>query len=422
MIRHSARWPAMILFALVSSPALPASPVFAGGFPAVLDWSSGGGGCIVETPDSGCLIAVNNTALLGDGWITMVRMNGEADTLWTRDLELEGGIEAKCLLRLSGDEYILLADGDPFGTWKPHIFSLDGSGAVRWDKPLEVEGMNEVVRAFPVSDGLILGCTKMTKPGEPYRYDMRIVKTDFRGNVIFTEVYDKGKDEQLHSIAPTADGGCVTVGFSGVKGETYTPLILKTDARGKELWSKLMGDETPEKEIGEGILQDPEGNYLFTGYAVSASLGRQAYLVKLGPQGEVLWTQSYGGAGDDFGYRIFPFADGNHLIVGNGDYENDGRVTFWVVDGDGKQLFSTEASEDGFSTEMHDAVLCEDGACLVTGTYGPLDLDWLSPLVTRVDVQNRWMKDKTGRANRSHDRGSRRDRSGGTERRERKRN
>lgn len=411
----------MILTVLVFSSTLFPSPVLGRGFPAVLEWSHGVGGCIAETPDSGCMIAVNNTSLLGDGWITMVRMNGEADTLWTRDIELEGGVDAKCLLRMSGDEYILLADGDPFGAWRPHVYSLDESGAIRWDKPLDVDGMNEVVRAFPVSDGLILGCTKMTKPGEPYQYDMRVVKTDFQGNVVFTEVYDKGKQEQLHSIAPTADGGCVAVGFSGVKGETYTPLILKTDSRGKETWSRLMGDETPEKEIGEGILQDPEGNYLFTGYAVSASLGRQAYLVKLGPQGNVLWTKSYGGAGDDFGYRIFPYGDGNYLIVGNGDYSNDGRITFWVVDGSGTQLFSTESSEDGFSTEMLDAVLSEDGTCLVTGSYGPLDLDWLSPVVTRVDVRNRWMKDKEGRENRSHDRGSRRDRSGGTEKRERKR-
>jgi hypothetical protein len=85
-------------------------------------------------------------------------------------------------------------------------------------------------------------------------------------------------------------------------------LMIKIDANGDTLWTRIMGgirDDTFDK-----VLQAADGNYIFVGQ--TTSFGKQAttnvygyylYAVKINSNGDTLWTKTYGGINTDYAHN-----------------------------------------------------------------------------------------------------------------------
>ncbi len=60
-----------------------------------------------------------------------------------------------------------------------------------------------------------------------------------------------------------------------------------------------------------------DGGYIIVGtVSPGVSGGTDAYLVKVDATGNVAWSQSHGGSGDDKGYFVQPTLDGGYIVVG----------------------------------------------------------------------------------------------------------
>jgi hypothetical protein len=112
-----------------------------------------------------------------------------------------------------------------------------------------------------------------------------------------------------NSVLQTFDGGYIVAGwtFAEATGYAYRSWLLKTDARGNELWSRIYDDEgieaDPNFEGVTSIRQTGDGGFIAVG----------SRLFKTDESGEVEWVNN-----DIYGFSIDVTIDG-YIILGSFD-------------------------------------------------------------------------------------------------------
>ena len=197
-------------------------------------------------------------------------------------------------------------------------------------------------------------------------FDYWIVKVDANGNKLWDKTYGGDLEDDLRGgIIPTADGGYVMAGFSasGAFGEKTQASkgnrdfwVVKIDGFGNKLWDKTYGGD--QKEEPHAIYQTPDGGFLIGGLSESGISGDKTdrnrgssdyWLIKIDPDGTLLWDKTYGGDGAETIHDIERTVEGNYLLGGqSSSYASFERRTntfggydYWLVkiDPDGNLLW-----------------------------------------------------------------------------------
>lgn len=80
-------------------------------------------------------------------------------------------------------------------------------------------------------------------------------------------------------------------------------------------WFKVYGSRN--NDVGESLIQTPDGGYLLAGYSYyMVSGGADIYLVKTDEWGILEWEQAYGSYGDDWASCVKATADGGYILAG----------------------------------------------------------------------------------------------------------
>jgi hypothetical protein len=196
--------------------------------------------------------------------------------------------------------------------------------------PFEQEGQD----VLPMPDGgyLIAGYTTNSTQ---YDCNVYIIKTDAAGNLVWTKNYGGIRPDFPYHMIPTADGNYFLIGFSQSYSSGDADIyLLKINPSGDLIWSKTYGGSG--NDYGKDIIQTSDGNYLIVGWSNSPSMADQnANLIKIDPAGTVIWNKSYGGSNDDFGHSVQQCADGGFIMLGQ---------TFSYGAGGDAYLVKTDAS------------------------------------------------------------------------------
>lgn len=124
--------------------------------------------------------------------------------------------------------------------------------------------------------------------------------------------------------------------------------VVKLDANGQPVWGRVYGDAAAQEALGVAV--DGAGNVLVTGYfhgTVDFSGGAgpahtsqglaDAFVVKLSPGGDHLWSKTAGGALDQYGVAVAADGLGNAIVGGSFDGATDFGVaspaSFAALDG-----------------------------------------------------------------------------------------
>ncbi|RMG88550.1 MAG: hypothetical protein D6714_00520, partial [Bacteroidetes bacterium] len=169
-----------------------------------------------------------------------------------------------------------------------------------------------------------------------------------------------GEDDIANQIIETSDGHFVVVGqskssdgdLSGNSGEEDF-WVLKLDTLGQVVWQRNYGG--PGSDKAGSVAETPAGDYLVAGSSLSVggdvgnNYGEEdAWLVKLSPDGQILWEKNYGGSANENIEEVRVAQDGGILLIGysesnDGDVGgNNGDFDFWMVklDADGNLVWS----------------------------------------------------------------------------------
>jgi ribosomal protein S11 len=269
------------------------------------------------------------------------------------------------LIMLSPDVFV--ASYDPNGNvlWASSIKgnSFEGSAAIATDI-----GGNVLVTGYFTSVVLSLGNMVLVNTGNE---DVFVVKYDPNGIVLWANnasgnLWDEGRD-----IATDASGNVLVTGFFESSSLTFGSNILystglrdiflvKYDAGGNVLWAKNEG--TTDTEVGYSITTDVSDNILITGFFSSPQITfgtttltnagwDDIFIVKLDPNGSILWATAAGGNLWDEGLSIATDASSHILVTG---YFQSTAIAF------GSYTLINAGNVDGFVVKLSEITSSEE--------------------------------------------------------------
>jgi len=236
---------------------------------------------------------------------------------------------------------------------------------ITFQKTLGGTGDENAYSVKQTTDGgyIIVGETNSFTSGNK---DVYLVKTDVNGNYIWTKTYGGPDTEHGYSVQKTTDGGFIVTGTSfGVGGSDI--FLIKTDINGDTLWTKVYGGTT--YDVSSAVQQTTDGGYIVAGRTSDTGSGyADVYLIKMNPNGDVLWTKTFGGQDSEESTSVQQTTDGGYIITGYtlsfgaGDYD----IYLIKTDANGSLLWSKTIGEAGY--EVGNSVQqTSDGGYIVAG-------------------------------------------------------
>jgi hypothetical protein len=223
----------------------------------------------------------------------------------------------KSLIQTSGGGYAIAGYTSSFGAGETDVYvvKLDANGNLQWTTAIggpEIEEGNSLIQT---SDGgyAIAGFTESFGAG---KWDVYVVKLDANGNLHWTAtIGGKGWDAGT-SLIQTPDGGYAIAGLTSSFGAGETDVyVVKLDAHGNLQWTKTIGG--PGEEAGFSLIQTSDSGYAIAGHTKSFGAGgADVYVVKLDANGNLQWTKTIGGPGDEAGFSLIQTSDGSYTITG----------------------------------------------------------------------------------------------------------
>jgi hypothetical protein len=204
--------------------------------------------------------------------------------------------------------------------------------------------------------------------------DAYLINTDANGDTLWTKTYGGADWDYAYSVKQTSDGGFIVVGGSKSfsSGGDYDVYLIKTDANGDTLWTRTYGGT--DLEYGSSVQLTSDGGFIIIGVTMSFGAGdRDFYLLKIDANGDMIWTQTYGGIDSDEGYSVQLTSDGGYIIVGEtcSNGVPTGTADVWLIktEADGTLLWSQ--TYGGIYTDFGSSVqlTSDDGYIIAGGTW-----------------------------------------------------
>jgi PKD repeat protein len=138
-------------------------------------------------------------------------------------------------------------------------------------------------------------------------------------------------------------------------------LMIKVDPEGNEVWSHTFGGSG--SDIGAALCYSSSGGYFLCGYSNSYGAGEDdIYIIKTDASGNELWSQTYGSVKSETAHDIEVTSDGNLIIAGStGIYDIPGGA------GHNRDMYFLKIDEEG-------NVLAENEVWIITAQQGSYDM------------------------------------------------
>ena len=276
------------------------------------DW----GYSIQQTLDGGYIVA-GETQSFGVGWtdVYLIKTDANGDVIWTKTYGGSGGWDCGNSVQQTSDGgYIIVGYtySDITGYSDVYLIKTDANGNVEWTKTYGGGGEDCGNSVQQTSDGGYIIVGGITY----FDCDVYLIKTDANGNVEWTKTYGGSGEDCGNSVQQTSDGGYIIVGKTTSFGAgDYDVYLIKTDANGDVIWTKTYGGSG--EDCGNSVQQTSDGGYIIAGETWSFGAGASdVYLIKTDANGNVEWTKTYGGGGEDCGNSVQQTSDGGYIIAG----------------------------------------------------------------------------------------------------------
>jgi len=383
-----------VIDAFTTSPT-QGSPVWSRTFGGVeYEWAFS----VVPTIDGGFALAgYTMSSGAGNTDVWLVKTDSSGDQEWNRTYGNAGFDWASCLIQtcdggyaLAGSTYI--SDDLGYDFW---LVKTDASGNQEWNKTFGEAFHDYAASVVQTVDGgyAVAGIKDCLNNGgysiTAYRdiivlgnADAWLIKTDSSGNALWNKTYGSLYDDGAFSVVQTSDGGYALAGntYSFSAGNNTDFWLAKTDSCGEELWSKSFGGV--KDDFGYFVIQTCDGGYALSGITNSSGAGfEDVWLIKTDDDGNRLWDRTYGGALNDEAYFVMQTEDGGYALAGAA-YSVADVWDAWLIKTNtyGEVLWSQTYGGAG-DDQAISAILTGDGEFVLAGstnTFGAGGWDaWL---------------------------------------------
>jgi hypothetical protein len=216
-----------------------------------------------------------------------------------------------------------------------YLVKTSASGDTLWTRTYGGTGEDYGNSVQQTSDSgyIVAGYTNSFGAGNE---DVYLVKTSASGDALWTRTYGGTGEDYGNSVQQTSDSGYIVAGWTNSFGAGgHDIYLIKTNASGDTLWTRTYGGTGGDE--GYSVQQTSDGGYIIAGYTGSFGAGGwDVYLIKTNASGDTLWTSTYGGAYDDWGYSVGQTSDGGYIVAGFTDsWSGSWDVYLVKTDGNG---------------------------------------------------------------------------------------
>ncbi|MHC1774347.1 MAG: T9SS type A sorting domain-containing protein [Lentimicrobium sp.] len=166
-----------------------------------------------------------------------------------------------------------------------------------------------------------------------------VIKTDNNGNIIWSRTYKSGKTLRFNDVLTLPDKSCFLVGLNDSLGNDNCILVTKIDSLGQVLFSKTYKGNG--NESGNSIIHLSDSNYAIVGYSTTNDPLGDILVMKIDSAGNKIWSKSYdiiiNSYKNQIGYGIIENHRGEIVVCGSSkNYEfspgNEpwGPVVLWI--------------------------------------------------------------------------------------------
>jgi PGF-CTERM protein len=260
-----------------------------------------------------------------------------------------------------------------------YVAMLDRSGEPKWERTYGDSGTDQIHDVQQVEDGFLLVGTTTAESGD--QWNGWLLKIGPEGDEQWERSYSRQGDGSLRSIT-MSDGQLYVGGWQQDRGSAAA-WAMELDPDGERVWSETYDTlRSGTDEYVNSIFVD-DGELLMTGSILGGGPDpADAWVLKIGGEGEVKWDETYGGAKYDRVHDAVAAGDGGYVIAGRtasaGGDDQDGWL--FKIGPEGEQqwdrTYGTDRRDNFFG--IHDE---SDGGYVLSGikhVLGPQGADgWI---------------------------------------------
>ena len=318
--------------------------------------------------DGGYLIA-GSTRSYGSGETDayVIRVSAQGDTLWTRTLGGVGWESANAILGTSTNSWLVAGStsSSSSGPSDAFLFELDDSGNLIWSKTYGSGGPEGAQWLTRTSNGDVLLCGHSGSGGT----GMYLVRMTADGDTVWTRKTKLIGGSLVsmvgESVVETGDGSLLVLGDANDLSVCYYYL----DADGVAVASGTFnGLQNYVNRLH--VINVSAGGYLVTGTTATSGLALDAFAMRLDEDLNPLWTKRYGGTQSERIGCVVECSDGGFALLGRtwsfGPPENDSADVYLLkLDPDGNLLWSRTYGGSAHEEGQHMVQLPDGGFCIL---------------------------------------------------------
>ncbi|OYD15375.1 hypothetical protein CH330_05905 [candidate division WOR-3 bacterium JGI_Cruoil_03_51_56] len=208
------------------------------------------------------------------------------------------------------------------------LVKTDGKGDTLWTRRFGGTGYDAGYCVQTTFDG---GCIISGTTTTPVGQQFYLVKTDSQGGLVWARIYGETEWGHAYSVLQTADSGYLAAGQApDPTTRKYAVFLVKTNPNGDTIWTRRYGGVTaPDR--ARSVQETPDG-YIVVGETESFGSGQSdIWLLKTDRSGDTVWTRVYGGTAQDKGYSVQPTPDGHYVTAGWTRSYGAGGCDVWLI-------------------------------------------------------------------------------------------
>ncbi len=184
----------------------------------------------------------------------------------------------------------------------------------------------------------------------------------------WSQTYGGSGDDEAYSLVQTRDGGYALAGYTNSFGAgSYDFWLIKTNSSGNMQWSQTYGGTGDDEAYS--VVQSNDTGYAVAGSTDSYGAGEtDAWLVKTDSSGNMQWNHTYGGRAQDGAYSVVQTIDGGYALAGYTNSFGAGSYDFWLVktDSSGNMMWNKTYGGSG-DDEAGCVIQTSDGGFALAG-------------------------------------------------------
>lgn len=317
---------------------------------------------LIQTTDNGYAVIgksksndleVSENAGFDDFWISKLDSNGAIS--WEYSFGFAGSDTPYSILQTTDNGYLLSGvldvsasngQGDRNSTLRRHaggdywVIKLNANGVKQWSNYYGGSFTDTAYDAIQTEDDgyIIVGSSDsddvdITNPRGSY--DFWVIKISATGTLVWEKSFGGSEIDEAHAISQSTDGNYLIVGDTRSSDLDITQnngaadlWVIKITPQGTMLWEKTLGGS--DFDVGRSISKTQDNGFLISGSsrsidgALTSNKGQNdAWIIKINSSGSLEWQKTIGGSEVDFFYDTTELNDQTIVAVGDSNSSNE---------------------------------------------------------------------------------------------------